>query len=281
MRRLERVVENIKSTKIQDSKEIAIRALKFLKGFCKKHGFGLKFEVAAMVLERARPTPVLLHNCLEIIKKRKRMSTIDGLLKKLEKYTEKLAKFGSELIEDGNVIMIHSHSGDVLAVIKKVWKDGKRVSIIAVETDPFGQVIKTAKELSRMKVPVTLIPENAVGYFMKEVDFVVVGSDAIRVKKPLGVVSKIGTKLLALAAKKEKKKFIVIGNTLKIDRREKLVIEEKPPNEVYLELIHKVGRKKVKIRNPTFDLIEFDLVSYIVTEEGIFTPKEFLKRYGE
>jgi len=281
MKSLERVVDDIKSVKVQGAKEIAVYALKFLRKFCKKHGFGLKFEVACMVLERARPTAVVLHNCLEILKKERKLRTIDKLLKRLDQSTKKIAKIGKDLIKDGYVIMTHCHSGEALSVIKAAWKEGKKISVIATETDPLEQGVKTAKELSRMKIPVTLITDNAMGFFMKEVDLVIVGSDAIRVRKPLGVVNKIGTKLLALAARREKKKFIVVGNTLKIDRREKLVIEERPPQEVYRELIHKVDRKRVKIRNPAFDLTEFDLVSLIVNEEDVFTPKQFLRRYGK
>jgi eIF-2B alpha/beta/delta-like uncharacterized protein len=275
-----KVAEKIQSMKVQGAKEIALYSLKFLRKFCKKYGFGLKFEVAAMILERARPTAVVLHNCLEILKNKRSVKTIDYLIKRLETSTKKLAKIGSRLVVNGYKIMTHCHSGEALAVLKKAWKEGKRFRVYATITEPLEQGVKTAKELSKMGIPVTLITDNAVGYFMKDVDCVIVGTDAIRVVEPNGVVNKIGTKNLALAAAREKKPFIVVGNTLKIDKREKFVIEERPPQEILEEISSKINMKKIKVRNPAFDLVEFDLVSYLVNEKGIFTPKEFMKKFG-
>jgi len=277
MESLEKVVRDIKSVKVQGAKEIAIHALKFLKKFCKKNGFGLKFEVACYILEEARPTAVVLHNCLEILKKRKKMETFDYLLNRLENSTKKLAKIGSKLIKNNFKIITHCHSGEALAVIKRAWKEGKKISVIATETDPLEQGVKTAKELSKLKIPVTLITDNAVGFFMKEVDCAIVGADALRVFPPLGVVNKIGTLHLALAAKEFNKPFYVVANTLKIDRRKKFVIEERPAKEVYREILHKKEiNKKIKIRNPAFDLTPYKFVTKIITEKGIKDPKEIL-----
>lgn len=272
-----RVAERISSVKVQGAKEIAVYSLKFLRNFCERYGFGLKFEVAAMVLERARPTAVVLHNCLEILKKKKSIKTIDKLLQQLELSTKEIAKIGSKLIDDGCTIMTHCHSGEALAVIREATRRGKKISVFATVTEPLEQGVKTAKELSRLGIPVTLITDNAVSHFMKEVDCVLVGTDAIRVVNPKGVVNKIGTANLALAARKDKKQFIVVGNTLKTDRRKKFVIEERPAEEVYGELKTKINPKKIKVRNPAFDIIPFSLVTAVVTEKGIFKPKEILR----
>jgi len=274
-----KVAESIQSMKVQGAKEIALYSLKFLRKFCKRYGFGLRFEVAAMILERARPTAVVLHNCLEILKKRKSIKTIDYLIKRLETSTKKVAKVGSKLVKEKYKIMTHCHSGEALAVLKNAWKKGKKFHVFATITEPLEQGAKTAKELSKLGIPLTLITDNAVSYFMKEVDCVIVGTDAIRLVEPKGIVNKIGTKNIALAAAREKKPFIVVGNTLKIDRRKKFVIEERPAEEVYAELATKIDRKRIKVRNPAFDLVEFDLVSYIVNEKGIYTPQEFLKKF--
>lgn len=271
---LEKVVENIKSVKIQGAKEIALYALKFLRNFCKKNGFKLKFEVATMILERSRPTAVVLHNCIEILMKKRSLKTIDDLIKRLETSAERISRNGRDLIKNNYTIMTHCHSGEAMTVIKRAWKDGKKVSVIATLTKPLDQGIRTVKELAQEKIPVTLIIDNAVGYFMKDVDIVLVGTDAIRLAPPYGIVNKIGTLNLALAAKKYKKPFYVVGNTLKVDKRKKIVIEERPSSEVYKNL------KGVKIRNPAFDIIAFNLIEYIITEKGIFTPSRFQKIFS-
>jgi ribose 1,5-bisphosphate isomerase len=270
----EKTVENIQNVKVQGAKEIAVYSLKFLRKFCKKNGFKLKFEVAAKVLEEARPTAVVLHNCLEILKKNRKLSTINKLIRTLEKSTEKIAKKGCKLIKPNYKIMTHCHSGEALAVIKKAWRNGKKISVIATETDPLEQGVKTAKELAKAKVPITLITDNAVGYFMKDVDCVLVGSDAIRKE---GVINKVGTSLLAFAAKQNKKPFYVATNTLKFDRRRKFVIEERSPKEVHKELMRPGNLRHVKIRNPAFDITLWKFITAVVTEKGILKPKQVLR----
>jgi len=259
------VAEKIRSVKVQGAKEIAIYSLEYLRKFCKKYGFGLKFEVVTMILENARPTAVVLHNCIEILKKKRSVKTIDQLIKRLNESTMQLAKIGNKIVPQRAVIMTHCHSGEALAVIKEAWKSKKKISVFATVTEPLGQGIKTAKELAKLKIPVTLINDNAVGYLMRHVDLVIVGSDAIRKN---GVVNKVGTSLLALAAKENKKLFYVVASTIKFDRRKKFVVEERPGSEVYKKI------KGVKIRNPAFDMTDWKFVSGVVTENGILKPEK-------
>jgi len=100
---------------------------------------------------------------------------------------------------------------------------------------------------------------------MKHVDLVVVGSDAVRKN---GVVNKVGTSLLALAAKENKKPFYVVASTIKFDRRKKFVVEERPGSEVYKKI------KGIKIRNPAFDITDWKFVSAVVMEKGILKPEK-------
>src|SRR3989338_444209 len=145
-------VQNIKSVKVQGAREIAIYALQFLKKFAKKNGFGLKFEVAAMMLENSRPTAVVLHNVLEIVKKEKSLGSINRLLNQLENSKKKIAKIGSKIIKKNSRIMTHCHSGEAMAVIKHSRK--KKISVIATHTEPLEQGIKTAKELAAAKIQI-------------------------------------------------------------------------------------------------------------------------------
>lgn len=272
---VEKAVEDIKSVKVQGAKEIAVYGLNFLKQYCKKHGFGLKFEVVAWKLEEARPTAVVLHNCIEILKKKRRMKTIDRLLRQLKTSTDKIAKIGNKVVKNNYRIMTHCHSGEALAVIKYAWKKGKKISVIATETDPLEQGVKTSKELAALKIPMTLITDAAIGYFIKDVDCVIVGCDSIRKRE--GVINKIGSYAIALAAKDNDKPFYVVGNTLKLDKRKKFLIEERPAKEVYDELIRPGHLHGIKLRNPAFDATSFNLVTGVITEKGILTPKQVLR----
>ncbi len=272
MESLETVIRNIKDVKVQGAKEIAVYALKFLRAFCRKNGFGLKFEVAANFLEEARPTAVVLHNCIEILKKDRSLRTIDKLIKYFDVVNDKLAKVGINIIKDGSTIMTHCHSGEASYVIAHAWKSGRKISVLATETEPLQQGIRTVKELAASDVPVTLIVDSAMGHFMKDVDMVIIGADALRVVEPKGLVNKIGTLLLALAAKEFHKPLYVVSDTLKIDRRKTFKIEERPHREVYRKI------RGVKMRNPAFDIVSFDLVTGgIITDKGVIKPKDLSK----
>jgi ribose 1,5-bisphosphate isomerase len=266
---LEDLIKRIKSLDIQGAKEIAIESLKFLRDLAKEKGFGKEFGEATKKLEEARPTAVVLHNCLEIVKKERKVETITKLLRKLNQATSEIARRGSRLIKDGYVIMTHCHSGEALAILKQAWKEGKKITVYATETEPKHQGIKTAKELAELKIPVILIIDSAVEFFIRNVDIVMVGSDAFRKE---GVVNKIGTYPIAVVAKEHNKPFYVVGNTLKLDKRKKLIIEERSPHEIYIEHM-----KTLEVKNPVFDITPWKFVSRVVTEKGIMTPGNILR----
>ncbi len=116
---LPKAVRKIKSVEIQGAKEIAIYSLKFLRVICKKKGFGKEFRHATNELEKARPTAVVLHNCLEIIRKEKSLESIDELLERLENVNKQIAANGLKVFKKKRyTILTHCHSGDALAVIK-------------------------------------------------------------------------------------------------------------------------------------------------------------------
>jgi ribose 1,5-bisphosphate isomerase len=266
---LNEFINKIKSLEIQGAKEIAIESLKFLRNLAKEKGYDKEFDNAAKKIEKARPTAVVLHNCLEILMKDKNTETINKLLIKLNQANKEIAKRGSILIKDGYKIMTHCHSGEALSVIKQAWKEGKKITVYATETEPKHQGIKTARELAELKIPVVLIIDSAVEFFIRDVDIVMVGCDAIRKE---GVVNKIGTYPMAVVAKEHKKPFYVVGNTLKLDKRKKLIIEERSPHEVYIEHM-----KTLEVKNPAFDITPLKYVKRIICEKGIMTPGNILR----
>jgi ribose 1,5-bisphosphate isomerase len=255
-----KVMANKIRKELLGAKEIAIETLKFLRKFEKKNKFR-NFNRTKKILEQARPTAVVLHNCLEIMKKEKSIQSINKLLNQLRGSSKKIAMKGLPLIKKNYVIMTHCHSGEALRVIKLAKK--KRISVIATETEPREQGIITVKELRDFKIPVTLIADSAVSYFMKDVDCVILGSDAIRKQ---GNVNKIGSYNIALAAWQHKKPYYVVADTLKLDKRRKFEIEERPAHEVYRKL------KGVKIRNPAFDITPWKFITRVIIEKGIMTP---------
>jgi methylthioribose-1-phosphate isomerase len=195
-----------------------------------------------------------------------------------------LGKFGSDLINDGEVVMTHCNAGALatvsygtaLGVIRSVMEAGKKISVIATETRPVMQGSRlTAFELVHDGIDVSLIPDTAVGYLMsnKMIDKVVVGAD--RILKSGHVFNKIGTYQVALLAKVHNIPFYVAAPSSTFDmdnNKEDIVIEERSADEVV-----KIGGKRiapvgVRIFNPAFDVTSPELIAGIITEKGVIYP---------
>lgn len=196
---------------------------------------------------------------------------------------KKLGRFGSDLINDGDVVMTHCNAGALatvsygtaLGVIRSVKESGKKISVIATETRPVMQGSRlTAFELVHDNIDVSLIPDTAVGYLManRMIDKVIVGAD--RILRTGHVYNKIGTYQVALLSKTHGIPFYVAAPLSTFDRRSDIsdiVIEERSVEEVI-----KIGDKRiapigVRIFNPAFDLTPPELIAGIITEKGVIT----------
>ena len=115
----------------------------------------------------------------------------------------------------------------------------------------------------------TLIVDSAARFFINQADFVVVGADAITSEG--NVINKIGTSMIALAAKEARTPFYVVCELLKFDPAtiygdyEK--IEERNPSEIWVK-----PPENLSIRNPAFDITRRDFIHAIICEEGIISP---------
>ncbi len=196
---------------------------------------------------------------------------------------KKLGRFGSYLINDGDVVMTHCNAGALatvsygtaLGVIRSVKESGKKISVIATETRPVMQGSRlTAFELVHDDIDVSLIPDTAVGHLManKMIDKVIVGAD--RILRTGHVYNKIGTYQVALLSKSHGIPFYVAAPLSTFDLKNNIsdiVIEERSVEEVI-----KIGDKRiaptgVRIFNPAFDLTPPELIAGIITEKGVIT----------
>jgi len=196
----------------------------------------------------------------------------------------KIGEYGAELIPDNATVMTHCNAGALatagygtaLAVIRVAWYQGKRIRVIATETRPVLQGARlTVWELVKEGIPVTLITDNMAGYIMRKgmVDLVVVGADRITLDGY--VVNKIGTYMLALAAKRNNIPFYVAAPTSTIDPHstiDEIVIEERSPEEVKKIRGIPITLDEVPALNYAFDITDPDLVTAIITERGVATP---------
>ncbi|MBI4509817.1 MAG: S-methyl-5-thioribose-1-phosphate isomerase [Deltaproteobacteria bacterium] len=197
----------------------------------------------------------------------------------------KIGQAGAELIPDGATILTHCNAGALatggygtaLGVIRAARDAGKRIRVLADETRPFLQGARlTAWELARDKIDVTLIPDVAAAWLMRngQVSCVVVGADRIAANGD--VANKIGTYPLALAAREHQVPFFVAAPFSTVDPStpdgDAIPIEERQGGEVTQIAEIQIAPQGVAARNPAFDVTPARLVSAIVTEQGVYRP---------
>lgn len=178
---------------------------------------------------------------------------------------------GLGLITEGDKIMTHSYSSTVMAVLEETVAEGRHIEVIATRSGAGGTGQRIARELGKLGMKVTFIDDTAAGLYVSSANKVMVGAD--RVCADGGVVNGVGTYPLALTAQKAEVPFYVLCETLKFDHRmrsEEVDFEEKESSEV-------AGKgklpSKVSVKNPYFDLTPLELVTGIVTENGLLAPE--------
>lgn len=202
-----------------------------------------------------------------------------------ERCNRAMGKAGAELIKPGSKILTHCNAGSLatafygtaLGVIYAAAEQGKVEHVYADETRPLGQGSRlTVWELAQAGVPVTLICDNMAASLMRsgEVDAVIVGADRIAANGD--VANKIGTYGVAVLAKHHGIPMYVAAPFSTIDPStlsgEDVVIEQRAVSEVSACI-----PEGVEVWNPAFDVTPADLITAIITERGVFAPKDILK----
>jgi len=133
----------------------------------------------------------------------------------------------------------------------------------------------TVIELSLLRIPVTFIDDTAAGLYVPKATKVIIGAD--RICADGMVVNGVGTYLVSLAAKNSNVPVYICADTFKFDPRvtgNQVDLEEKAPS-IIIKSIKLPGSTVVK--NPYFDLTPSELVTGVVTEQGIFNIREVLE----
>lgn len=284
-----KVVDDIKDLKIQGSSKVRKAAVSALRQSVSKSraktliAFRRELQRHCLQILNARPTEPETRTALRIILKagslhsRELQEVKDHVLKTIRDYEadrkkamEKIALYGSRLIQKGDTLLTHCHSHTVEEIFKKAVK--KIEMVYCTETRPLFQGRITASRLARAGIPATLIVDSAAEKFMHPVDKVFVGCDAVLSNG--SIVNKIGTAQIANSAKKHHNPFLVCTSSHCFDPETYFgfeeTIEERSQDEVW-----KDRPKKVRVRNPAFDLVSPFYIQAIVSEIGVFDPENF------
>ncbi|EIW60487.1 IF-2B-domain-containing protein [Trametes versicolor FP-101664 SS1] len=130
-------------------------------------------------------------------------------------FRDKIAELALGFIKDDSVILTHSHSRVVLRALLHAHKT-KRISVYVTESRPRGLGLRTYEALTAAGIPCTVVLDSAVAYVMDQVDFVLVGSEAV--VESGGLVNYVGSNQMAIIAKAANKPFYALAESFKFHR---------------------------------------------------------------
>jgi methylthioribose-1-phosphate isomerase len=170
--------------------------------------------------------------------------------------------------------------GTALGVVQAAHHAQRSIHVWVDETRPYLQGARlTTWELGQAGVPHTLIPDMAAGPLMArgDVDVILVGGD--RVVANGDTANKLGTYTLAVLAGRHHVPFVVVAPISSVDLGtpdgSAIPIEERPAEEVTSVRGVRIAPPGTAVFNPSFDVTPAELISAIVTEEGVvYAPFE-------
>ena len=196
-----------------------------------------------------------------------------------------LGQAGQVLLPDPVTVLTHCNAGGLatggygtaLGVVFAAKEAGKKISVYADETRPLLQGARlTAWELADQGIDVTVICDSAAATVIRQgrIDAVITGAD--RIVANGDAANKIGTYPLAVLARRHGVPFYVAAPVSTFDpdtpTGDRIVIEERAPEEV--QEFHGVRSmpEGVNAFNPAFDVTPAELITAIITDRGVFKP---------
>jgi len=295
--KLKRTFYKIKSLKIQGATMVATAIIVALKDYSERiktnnlRIWQNKLRQSAKYLLSARPTEPLAQNGVKFIFQKLNTTKIKNteeatnclwkavneFLLLTESAARKILLQTQGIIKNKENIFTHCHSYLVEQPLLQAKKVGKRFQVFNTETRPLFQGHITAINLLRAKIPVTMVTDSSSAFLISHysgknlmMNKIFLGADAIL--KNGGVINKIGSFGIGLAAKSEKTPLYIITTLLKFWPRNWIKIEKRPAKEIWKE-----APKGLKMINFAFDFIPAQYIKGIICEAGIIKPQEVEK----
>lgn len=197
-------------------------------------------------------------------------AAVEDTIEAIENAPEEMGLTARKVVPPGTLMTL-GYSSTVVELLPRL----KPRRVIVSESRPTGEGLRVARELVRGGISMTLITEAQMGVFAHEADAVVVGADTIL---PEGdFINRIGTRLLALAARDAEIPFYAVAETLKV------AAPSEPTPFAPLE-----GKAKeiceeswLEVRNVYYEVTPARLVSGYITEQGVLDPADVARYSAE
>jgi translation initiation factor 2B subunit (eIF-2B alpha/beta/delta family) len=194
---------------------------------------------------------------------------LDGMSLETELRLDRLAEACSDRLMEGSTVLAFSYSSTVLRALLAAHEAGKGIRVICSEGRPASEGIRLAEALAAAGVPVDLCVDAALPGLVAEADSVLVGADAV---VEAGVINKIGTYPLALAAKATGRPFYFAASLDKLlppSLVPLLRIPDRPPEEIW-----EARHESLHVRNRYFEITPLGLITGLITESGLWSRRK-------
>ncbi len=254
---------------------------------------GESYEKAEAVLAASRPTAVNLRWALQRMRVTwQKTPKADALLAEARlihaedlAQNLKMGELGAALLPPHARVMTHCNTGALatgghgtaLGVIRSAHAAGGLDMVYNTETRPWLQGARlTSWELQQEKIPSRLIADSAATSLMdrEKIDWVIVGADRIAANGD--TANKIGTYMLAVAARQHGLKFMVVApsSTFDLDcpSGAAIPIEDRGARELTELAGQAIAPSGMEALNPVFDITPAKFIDVIVCERGVISP---------
>ncbi len=260
-----------------------------------RNGSRERIEQTIAGLRATRPTAVNLFNALDRMATRLGFEPDAGLSRALEQEAvtilaedrarcDRIAAAGLALIPQNARILTICNTGylatagigTALGVIYRAHDAGLIREVFVPETRPLLQGARlTMWELSLAGIPARLLVDGAIPAKLRGgMDLAIIGAD--RIASNGDTANKTGSMGLALACRRFGVPLYVAAPMTTFDLQcqngSKIPIEERPGDEVTLINGRRLAPVGVPVFNPAFDVVEADLISGFITDEGLKSP---------
>ena len=162
----------------------------------------------------------------------------------------------------GDRVLTFSRSGTVLSALRRAAP----AAVLVAESRPAREGVGVAETLAADGLDVALCVDAAVAHVVdtERVDTVLVGADTVLADGT--IINKVGTRPAALAAADAGADCYAVCATDKIVPDTDVELESGPPGAVHKD------PEGIAVRNPTFEATPPDLLTGVLTEDGLLSP---------
>ncbi len=185
----------------------------------------------------------------------------DTLSTRMKRAPKEAAKYAADYISGREKLLTHSYSSAVRMSIERGVAFGNRPHLFCTESRPANEGRDFADVLCRAGVDTTLIVDAVAPYLCGRVELVLLGADGIG---PFGLVHKIGTYAIALAAKEYGVEVAVVADSMKFWPSSVKKPIEPPKSSKEL-----ADGECFDVLNLYFDVTPLKYIDTVITEEGI------------